>query len=219
MLRYFIAQFAVLFFALAASGRVMHRLTQFYKVIVLNLLIAFVALIGGVVLQMLAPGSNNQWLFNTYIVTEAAVLLYAGSLFFTSWRAKAMIIVAFALFMMTWLLQVRAAGFGTFAHKAYMLECIIIVLLYLLVLYRHLMHIDTPVYTAPVFWICCGLVLFFGCNIPYIGFVHLLQQKNAGLNEALYNRIIVTLQNLRYLFAGIGLLLYRKHHTAQQPGP
>lgn len=209
MILYFVQQFAAPFFALGAAAPVIRTLTPFYRIIVLSVLLGFAALIGGIVLQLAASGAGNQWLFNFYIPAETAVLLYAGSLVFRSSGAKAVLCIAFALFFATWGWQVAQTGIGVFANKAAMLESVFLVALYLFILYRHTILHDGPVYRSPVFWICCGIILFFGCNIPYIGVIHFLEQKKPVLNNRLYNLIIV-LQNVRYLFIGIAFIVYRK---------
>lgn len=210
VLRYFLEQFTVLFFALAAAGLVLDALTHFYKIMVLQLLLAFAAQIGGIVLQMESPGKSNEWLFNIYIIADTAVLLYAGVPALGTFKAKVVVFAAFALFLAAWLIEVLGAGITLFANKAYVIACSSVILLYLVVLYRHITANSQKVYASPAFWICSGLVLSYGCSIPYFGLLHFFQKANAGLNKLLYEAVVVTLQNVQYLFFGIAFLLYRR---------
>lgn len=204
----FITQFPAYCFALIASSFVIRRLDSFHKMILYNLLLNFAVVIAGVAVQLVGYRSN-QWLYNLYIVCETAMLFYAGTLILSTKPAKVLVVSTFAVFFSVWVGEVVLHRIFNFTTIAFVIECVGLLLLYLMILIRMNLSAKKSVYKNPVFWVCCAHIICFGCFIPYFAMFTFLEQYYAQ-NKILFNTLIVTLQTTRFLFIGIAFLVLRK---------
>jgi hypothetical protein len=196
-------------------------LNTFHRIIFLQAIVAFGFYVASYVITEYQRShnalKNNQWMFNVYILTEAILLLSAGYVYFSSKRTRFLLHGGFALFLVVFGRQVffgdsdMSLSMRQFANQAAMFEGILVVTVYLLILRHCFLQPGFRWRTSPEFWLCLGLTIYFGCNIPYMGMIHSLHAYSSHLNELLFHFITDVLGNVRYLFLSIAFfLLYRR---------
>ncbi len=112
---------------------------------------------------------------------------------------------------MIFTIELYKRGIMVFANLSYIAGSILIVGIYALLLYKGFRNSTDSWKKSPTIWICIGLLIYFGCCIPYLSMIHYLQVNYPKLNTFLYHLIIDQLSNIRYAFMAIAFWLVRKN--------
>jgi hypothetical protein len=152
---------------------------------------------------------DNQWVFNLNILIETSLLLMAASKWQGSRNFKQIALYAFLFFIAAFTILTFRSGFLIFNSYAYALESLVIIFIYLLILKQSYYDFSESHERKYERWICIGLILFFGCSLPYFSLFNFFNIYYPNLSKSLYF-ITEVLANLRYLMLGVGFWLIRK---------
>jgi hypothetical protein len=152
---------------------------------------------------------DNQWLFNLNVFIETSLLLLAASKWEGSRNFRKIALYALLLFTIVFVILILKSGFFTFNSYGYALESLFITLIYLLILKQSFYDFSDSNERKYERWICIGLILFFGCNLPYFSLFNFFNKYYPNLSKSLFF-ITESLANLRYLMLGISFWLFRQ---------
>ncbi len=160
---------------------------------------------------------NNLWMFNLFGVVEFSfILLIYRSLFISSKLKKVLLsfsILSTLAYLTNWLFF---QGLNTFNNYSFAFSCVLVtttVLLY----YHQLLNDNNPepLVRVPMFWISTGILLFYSCNIFFMGLLNYIMQVSMNLAIQLYT-IIHILNIIMYSLYSIGFICSatsRKSHS------
>lgn len=180
----------------------LNRLNDFFKVIVLQIIIAFgVEFIGRILFSL---NIRNVWLFNLYEIVEAGLLLFAAKKI-VNFDNRFLYLLLIPIFF--WFYSVFKNGFNYFTSVAYVSFSIAILIVYLNLLFKSVLTYRGDLVKLPTLWLAIGVILFFGCNIPYLSMLnYLCNNFNQEVNNTLH-LILKTFCNLRYILMAISLIM------------
>jgi hypothetical protein len=190
---------------------------RFYRILWAQVLLAIFAFAGARLMLL------NHMIYNTYIVIEASLLLYAASCFFANKRATALLLLAYFAVLSSfgtelyYLLNApvkKGVMSWKFTNMTAALQGLVVVCAYLVVLQK---IISDPLFswkTSAWFWTSLGLITYFGCYIPFMGTMRYLYEHNKMQTEQLFNYVVNVLSNLRYLLLALSFWLnFRNQRT------
>jgi len=190
-------------------------LSLFYRIVFLQVCLALLCFVAAHAIVAYQQANhlpqNNHWMYNIYIFLEGGMLISASMLFFQERSAKKIILAGLALFVLTFFFQMMRDGIWLFANNALIIEGVIIVLIYLVVLYRAVQDAAFHWKSSPELWLCLALALYFGCNVPFMGMLHYLYAHYPEATKMLFYVITDVLGSVRYLLFAISFwLVYRR---------
>ena len=173
-------------FTLVAGGYNIKKLSVPYKIMLI--LVAFATVIECYGLYISTVLHNqNAWLFNIYMIIE--VWLMGLSAIYLIYN-KYLKIFWFLLLSSTstyWIIDIYSHSIFQFATSSLILNCIILTFMYIVVLFSNSLFSTKNIFSQPVFWLCFSTILFFGCDIPFMGLHNYLFDKNPKLGDQLVN--------------------------------
>ncbi|HTA82402.1 MAG TPA: hypothetical protein VK783_05710 [Bacteroidia bacterium] len=152
---------------------------------------------------------RNEWLFNSYMPIETGLLTWCGYEFFRHRKEKIVIWIGYAIFLILLLCELFIKGIWEFSNHGYIAESFLIVMVYLGIIYFLLTNQNKTWKHSPELWIALGLILYFGCTLPYLSLLKYLEVSYPKANIYLFRLITVGLANLRYLLLAYGFWLMR----------
>jgi hypothetical protein len=189
------------------------KLQAAYVLILLQLLLASIAEIAGQVIKY--RSGNNTSLFNVYILLECSLLMTAIVIQIGKKAVKNMLPIGLFIFICSWIIAVAKYGISVFALSSFLISCFILTLSSLVLIMRLAANEENPL-SQPSFWICCGMVIYFGPIIPLFSLFNYFQVNGKEkLGSYLYT-INDILAMLRYSLTFYGLyLLSRSKNNLQ----
>lgn len=152
---------------------------------------------------------DNQWLFNLNTLVECSLLTFAASLYLGK-RFNVLVVVLYVFFFVSFLVGLLFVSFMKFNNYLYVAEALLMVVLYLIILYKTYNEPSIPrIMKNPDFWISAGLLVYFTCSIPYFSLFSYLNEKHPYLSGKLFSLITDVLANVRYLCLAIAFWLIR----------
>jgi len=204
----FIKVFLLLTVAFLAGIIFWKSLSIFLKIIVVQLGLGIAAQTWGAVYGMNNLSLNNLG-YNLYITLEVCLLAGANAIYLNRLKDRIIIATGLICFGAAMVTDFSRKTAFAFSDHAYIVECLLLVLLYLMLLTREVIAKIEKITRSPLFWIGIGSILYFGCNIPYFSMRPYFEKTNSKLTTSLFilNKILL---NFRYLFVLIAFLLQRK---------
>lgn len=192
--------------AFIVSVFVFRSLSVTYKLLAIHAILSFLVEFTGFIMRK--NYINSQWLFNCYMISDCGLLLLAGY-YFKLRLSSLFLIIGFLIFLTVWSWNIYSSGMSEFPIPAHIVNSILQVGTYLFILYQTTVIHKESLIQSPAFWICLGIILFFGCSIPFFSLLGFLA-KNA---REILDRLSIVLKILiavRYLLLSVGLLIYYK---------
>jgi len=158
------------------------------------------------------PGKHNAWLYNLYIPIDCGLLIWAAYAFI---KEKVKIksgyfVLSYLGFICIWLYGLIQSGINAFAFIAVSIDGIVVLTAYLFVLYYSIISNAQKLIKLPVFWACIGLILYYGCSIPFFATHRYLETvlTNAENQKLFY--ILFILNYIRYFLTALAFFLHYK---------
>jgi hypothetical protein len=184
------------------------RMNRFYRLLYEQLMIWLVLYIVSYVVtdfqRSFWLGQNNHWVFNLNILIETTFLLLSARSYFEKVIAKKIILFSCIFFLFISLILHSVNNFFIFNESIYVIESILIVIIYTFILFRCFYETFTIEVKSPEIWASIGLILYFGCNLPYFSLFNYLNTHYLSMSEILQDRITDVLSNIRYLLLAVG---------------
>lgn len=179
-----------------------------YKILILQVFIAFSAEISGKYLNHIQH-SNNSWVFNLYMLAEVILLGIAGKYFINTNKAGRLIISILSSFIILWIYFFFSLGITKLFNWFFVLSSLFSVGLYIYIMLHKVLFNKRTIYNNPTFLICLSVIIYFACIIPLFGSIMFLINDNLVIAEKLY--LINAFANiLRYALVAIAFYLYAR---------
>lgn len=196
-------------------GMIMYRkLNKAYKLIYLQVFISFLIECGGFAFEKVHPRHSNAWLYNLYLPIDCGMLLWAAH-YFINEKIKIrpfIFIVGYSVFIAVWLFCIIQSGWNEFAFIAVSVDGFLILIAYLLVLYSSIISNTNKLLTLSIFWTCLGIILYYGCSIPYFSMYQYLAKKLTAAEDRKLYYILLALNYIRYLSVTFSFYLHYKQN-------
>lgn len=168
-------------------------------------------------LAQLIPGmhKNNQWVYNLAIPIETGLLCWGAYEYFKSYKAKFLVWIGFIIFFIVFIVDLIAVSPLVLSTHGLVAEGIVLIVPYLLLIYRQFTTQNATWKHSPELWISLGIVLYFGGSLPYLSLFNYLQTYHPKVNLYLLSFIDIGLSNVRYLLLAVGFWLVRRNAIAK----
>ncbi len=204
--------------ALSTGFIYLKRLSLFYRIHFYQVLLSLLNYWGARFITSHQLGAsitlNTAQLFNVYIIVEFFLLIIAASVFFGKKKIDRILVWASILFLIALITQVGILGITEFANYGFMIGSLILVLVYVIIIYRSIERHDNKLTMSPSIWLAVGIVIFFACNTPYMVFFRYLNEHHLELSQLLFTFITETLEIIRYLLLALSFWLYGRQQTS-----
>jgi hypothetical protein len=154
---------------------------------------------------------DNQWLMNIHLAAETGLLLFAVRFLLDNSPFRKLPLLIAAVFCAIFFYQGITAGFGVYLHYADLAACSGISLLLILALFAG----DTSQNSVARRLACIGMLIYFGCSVPYVALMSYLEKNDPAVNTFLYHLISDVAANLRYLLLAIAFVIAARRAKRQ----
>jgi hypothetical protein len=173
------------------------RLPLAYKFIWIQILIAIACEAYGYYLGILHH-KRNVWLFNYYwLIGELWILGSAGILLNGKKIFRNIGIMLVAISTVIWVANMISNGIQSYEPWVILTIYSSLIYIYLVLLLNNVLFNKTALLNNPHFWVCISSLLFFCCNIPYLGMYNYLHDNSPQLLKNLFS-ITLALNFIRY---------------------
>ena len=148
------------------------------------------------------------------MIIEVWLLGVAAILLTTNNGVRKLFLISLVADTIIWATIIMRHSIYLFANVPMVAGCCIITALYIYVLFNKAIFYNNKILNQPIFWLSISTVLYFGCDIPYMGLHNYMAQHVLALAKKLdyINRI---LDIIRYPLVAISfILLGRQQHVA-----
>jgi len=183
-------------------------LTLPFKLIFFQIICASFADITGRILEIYL--NNNIFLYNAYLFIELWLVGLAGWYMIRNKTYQKWLMAFLIICTVVAIVSISITGIKVFANWAFLMECLLLTITYLGILINLLISNKGNITKEPVFWLCIGIITYFGCNVPLFGMLNYLVEYHPLLGNYIY-RIDHVLCIIRYSFVAVGFLSCRKH--------
>jgi len=168
-----------------------------------------IQVICGLIIEVIGHIFINQRTLNTicynfYTIVEFYLMYAAGVILLNKYKKVFWAISVLPLIV--WFIHIWRLGIDNFSNYSFILGGLLLVILFVLLLYQTTKSVTILKYT-PDFWICIGIIVYFGCNVPFFS---LFAYFTSHGKEKLGSRLFILndfLALTRYLCFGIAFLL------------
>lgn len=196
-----------MFLALITGAFAFRFFNKFYKLIFFQVVLSIVFYIGAYVILMYQ--ASNHWMYNVYIFAEVMILLYAAQLYLSGSTRKRIVLIGIISFLSIYVIEGVTDGFSDILNITLVAAGLIVVVVYGMVMYSALHQTDFDWKMSPELWLCIGTLVYFACNVPFIGLIHQLLRYDAKLVDSLFY-ITEVLAAIRYLMVSVAFIIVWK---------
>jgi hypothetical protein len=211
-------EFAILSLTFGVGIFTFKHLNLFYRIILLQIALAVACFFIAHAItsqQALAEQvKNNHAMYNIYILAEGILVVMACLTQFHDKKMKLFVWLALLLISGCWLYNLVSYGLTHFANVVMVVDGIAISAFYMIIIYRVTQKNDFDWTRSHLLWVSLGMIVYFSCNVPYMGLFHYLNSHHPELSLTLFLFITDVLSNIRYLFIGIAFLLFYRNTTS-----
>ncbi len=150
--------------------------------------------------------AHNAWLFNIYIIVEVWLLGISATYLINSTKIKNIFLLLLATNSLIWIGIILQYSIYVFANVSMVVGCCFITVIYVIVLYTNSLFSDKAALKQPVFWLSVSTILYFACDIPYMGLHNYMIQYMPSVSKKLGN-INTILDIIRYPLVAISFIL------------
>ncbi|HTN16890.1 MAG TPA: hypothetical protein VL092_04355 [Chitinophagaceae bacterium] len=179
------------------------KLDTFSRLIAMQVFISCLVELTG--WQFRIHGHTNTWLYNCYMPVEFTLLFAATSLHFRKSLYPRMI-ATLILYWVSWGFEIWYYGISTFAVHTYVIGAIILMVCYFFVLYKSAWSRNS-LFNQSLFWFSIGVLLFFGCSIPYLSMYDYIVEHSSRYQLELLTGLMKLLAQFRYLCTAIAFIV------------
>lgn len=158
------------------SSLISFRLGYPWHLRLFSLLLGLTFIVEGVAVTMMKARVNNVGVYNTFMLVEFWAYAYYYSLIIKIRSAQKVIRWFLWLFPIFWVLAVFVL-FGWKKWNSYVVVAGSLFVIYFSAVYYYQLFTQPTLVRlsrTPEFWISTGLILFYSCNLPYIGMLNFL---------------------------------------------
>lgn len=193
-------------FALIAGIYYFRFLSRPYKLVFLLVAIATFCESYGYYLNRVLHKANNLWVFNLYMIVEAWLMGVCAIYLVGNRKLKFLFILLLIIDTCIWFINIKLNSLDSFATLSMVCGSIVFTLMYLIILINGCIFNVKGLMLQPLFWLCISTILYFCCDIPYMGMRNYLHKEMPVLSKQL-SFINTILDIVRYPLYGISFIL------------
>jgi hypothetical protein len=159
---------------------------------------------------------NNHWVHNVYMLMETSTLIYAIRGLYQRKILKRLAMAGFLIFIFVYFWQLVFSGIGHYAYRADIASSIVMSVLCITVLFEKIVETNGFV-LSPDFWILLGLLVYFGCSVPFVSLFSFISKQPQHVSSSIYHLINDNLSNIRYSFLCFAFLMIYNKKRAKVP--
>ena len=159
---------------------------------------------------------SNVPVYNIYLLFDCAILLYAVYYHLKPKINSMLVLSVFGIYVLTWCFFMLKNGIHLFSIETYIFDSLILLVFYMTLFYYTMINYKGSLLQLPEFWVCLGIILFYGCNIPYFSMVPYLRKNCTKEENRMIFNLIRVLVSLRYLLIATSFLLFYRQNRNQQ---
>jgi hypothetical protein len=175
-----------------------------YKLLCIQVMCGLIIeIIGHIFIYRHQPALNTIC-HNFYTIAEFYLMYAAGVIILNKYKRIFWGISVLPL--VVWIVHVCRLGIDNFSNYSFILGGLLLVILFVLLLYQTTKSVPILKY-SPDFWICIGIIVYFGCNVPFFSlFAYFTSHGKEKMGAKLFilNDFLAL---TRYLCFGIAFLL------------
>lgn len=192
--------------AILAGFYCINRLTLPYKLLLLQIFLAFINDIVAWAVQKYG-GYNNVILYNIYTIVEVWLLGSTCRLLLTSQKARQIVKYLLLCLTIIWIVITIVNGINIFNNWTVVTNAIFYVIFYLVLLIDKSIFSHKKLYIQPLFLISMAIIIYYATIIPLFGLMNYLTSSNMQLAGKLF-KINFGAAILRYSLIAIAFYLY-----------
>lgn len=192
-----------LLLALVFGLTLFFKISAAYKWVCLLLLVYFLTELCGYLIRIQnIQGRDNTWLYNlSYILYFLLYLIIYSRLSKEGYKKQ---VLLFTVYLVSWVISYYSVGINVFFKIPVIIMSCSLVFLYCMLLFKETMNYRGRIWSSPVFYLSAGIVINYGCLIPFFALLSLLSRafppKSLNLiftmtgffNDALYFSFLVS---------------------------
>lgn len=193
---------SAMLYAIWAGIRAFSILIAPYRVILLQLAIAFIFELTGLIINLCHI--NNVVLFNVYMLGDVLLVGFAGILLNERRSIKVFFTCILFSCALIWVWIFLKSELKQFFNWSFVMNCICLCLIYLTALLNNVMKSRYSIVIPgnSEFWVCFAIIIYYGCCIPFFGFMNYLLNHHPKIVQNIYT-INVSLAIIRYSIIGL----------------
>lgn len=193
MLNFFITA-SVLTICLSAGIRFYKYLSLFQKIFLLHTTVSLAVELIGILLKVIFDADNTTPIYNTYILVEFLIILFAARYHLNI--NNILISIISITYIITWIVTINHNGMLTFASQAFLSGCLTLLVLYLLALFSFSQK-GNAISKNPDYLLFFATLIYLCGNIPLFCFILYLINKFPDVASKLFI-ITIIISNIRY---------------------
>jgi len=148
---------------------------------------------------------HNVWVFNLFMPIDFSLIGLTGIYMLKNKLLKRIFLFFLILNIIIWIINIAANTIYVFATISMIIGCAIMVMLYIILLLNNILF-NSNVLKQPIFWLSLSSILFYGCDIPYMGMNVYLSTHMPAMALQL-SKINFILDIIRYPLVAISFIL------------
>lgn len=189
-------------FAFCVGAYTFTKLDLFSKLIAIQVFVAFLIELVG--LQIRAQNSSNVWIYNCFMLVEFSILFIASSI--TLGKISFISLLILSLYWICWGVEIYINAIGNFAIRTYVIGAITLLISFSIVLYKSVQNRDSLLFQSR-FWFSIGIILFFGCNIPFFSMHSYIRNTSNIAQVKMLINLMSFFAHIRYICMAIGFVI------------
>ena len=158
---------------------------------------------------------NNHWLGNINLFIELSILFYAFWVFFNKPWEKKIVLIAYLLFVLSFVTSWWQQGFWVKLNYADLTSCFFMTPILVYAYYLIAQDKDISIWKSPEKIAIMGMLVYFAGSVPFIAMWDYLMTNSPKVLAYLYISINYTIAYIRYIFVGIAFWLIYKNAKKQ----
>lgn len=188
-------------------------LNKFQKIFLLHAFISLAVELTGVIQKYSLHITNTTAVYNIYILIEFIILFFAAHYYLNAKLNKFVTALIIVTYTTIWTITIKQNGFQTFAAYAFLLGCIILLILFLSALPVFLRQKLTPGRYANLLLLFASFIYLCG-NVPLFSFILYLINAHPLIAKKLF-AITIIISNARYTLTALSFFLSYKYKTSK----
>lgn len=184
------------------------RLNLFAKLLLLQVGISLVNFGLAKVISHYDGDSNNQITYSFYVLIESLIVFFAAYVYEPRLRNRKFFGLGLFLILASYLIQFLISGFHKLPIYAFLTSSIFISAIHLYVLYEVVTNKEDHAFAKAIIVLNLGVIVSFVCMAPYMAVFNYLNANDIKISIQLYNWVLLSCSNFRYLSYLIGFILF-----------
>ncbi|PZF73742.1 hypothetical protein [Taibaiella soli] len=188
-----------------------------FRLFFFDLLFIFLLEHAGMIVGEISPNSRfTHSISNLFLLAEIPIIYLCALKLIPSHFFQRLASVSIALFLVLWVKNAYESKFfilPTFPTMPFLFGSIFALIIFLVILIRMIGRDN--IFKQPLFYFSLGMLIFYGCTIPYIGVVNYFVKKDNNILLKLVQILFVS-NYIRYSLFAISYIVLARQQKARK---